>query len=108
VIAGKRESLRNAIFTAYRDVQRAVRQENWKLIVYPKINKVQLFDLANDPDEVRDLYGDLAHAERLRKLAHLLHAEQTAYGDTVDQRSEKPEKAEVDLSFFKSVPKKKK
>src|SRR3712207_1229222 len=45
-------SRRQAIFTAYRTVQRAVRDDRWKLIVYPQVNKVQLFDLKADPAEL--------------------------------------------------------
>ncbi len=36
---------------------RAVRWENYKLIYYPVGNRFQLFDLAGDPDECRDLSG---------------------------------------------------
>ena len=35
-----------------------VRDERWKLIWYPKIDRFQLFDLATDPDEVADLSGE--------------------------------------------------
>jgi len=30
---------------AYRDFQRAIRDERWKLIRYPQVDKTQLFDL---------------------------------------------------------------
>ena len=55
VLTGKQKRLRDSIFTAYRGFQRAVRDERWKLIVYPRINKIQLFDLKNDPAEQKDL-----------------------------------------------------
>ncbi len=55
VITGLTTHIRDTLFLAYRDVQRAVRDERWKLIVYPKINKRQLFDLHNDPYEMHDL-----------------------------------------------------
>ena len=47
---------------AYRNVQRAVRDDRWKLIRYPQVDKTQLFDLQNDPDELKDLSADPAHA----------------------------------------------
>ena len=53
VITGLTSHARDTLFLAYRDVQRAVRDERWKLIVYPKINKRQLFDLHDDPYEMR-------------------------------------------------------
>ncbi|MCX5769490.1 MAG: sulfatase-like hydrolase/transferase, partial [Candidatus Hydrogenedentes bacterium] len=49
VIRGEQDSVRNTIFLAYRDVQRAVRVGPWKLIRYPKVNKTQLFNLDIDP-----------------------------------------------------------
>src|SRR5207302_11382819 len=55
VLAGKQEGARDSIFTAYTGTQRAVRDDRWKLIVYPQVNKRQLFDLANDPAEINDL-----------------------------------------------------
>ena len=39
------------------EAQCAVRDDRWKLIVYPLINKTQLFDLRSDPLEIRDLAG---------------------------------------------------
>ena len=45
VLRGERPTMRTSIFTAYMKAQRAVRDDRWKLIVYPLINKTQLFDL---------------------------------------------------------------
>jgi arylsulfatase A-like enzyme len=81
ILEGKEPKVRDAIFTAYRDVQRAVRTDRWKLIRYPKIGKVQLFDLAADPDELRDLSADPAHAARLAELSALLAEEQRRWGE---------------------------
>ena len=53
-------------------MQRAVRDDRWKLIVYPQINKTQLFDLQNDPHEVKDLAGDPAQAQQIERLTGLL------------------------------------
>lgn len=45
---------------------RAVRDSRWKLIVYPKFNHQQLFDLKKDPGELRDLTAEKpAEVERL-------------------------------------------
>ncbi len=51
VLRGESDAARDAIFLAYEDVQRAIRDDRWKLIRYPKINRTQLFDLQNDPHE---------------------------------------------------------
>jgi len=46
-----------------------VRTERWKYIQYPAHPEyVELFDLANDPDEKRNLAGDPGHARVLAKL----------------------------------------
>ena len=56
---------RSQIITAYKDCQRALITERMKLIAYPKINKLQLFDLKADPHEMNDLSGKAAHSEAL-------------------------------------------
>jgi arylsulfatase A-like enzyme len=81
VLAGKSEKHRESIFTAYANVQRAVRDERWKLIVYPQIDRQQLFDLVKDPAETRDLAGDLAHAPEAERLRALLEDWQKKSGD---------------------------
>ena len=108
VIRDTAKRVRASIFTSYRDVQRAIREDDWKLIVYPKINKAQLFDLKSDPDEVKDLSDDFVHAERKKALLVLLKAEQAANGDRLPLSSDKPGIAEVDASFFRLPPVKKK
>ncbi|QDU21067.1 sulfatase-like hydrolase/transferase [Urbifossiella limnaea] len=81
VIAGRQVGVREVVFGAYRDVQRSVRTERWKLIRYPKIGRTQLFDLHADPDELRDLSTDPAHAAALREMTDRLSAEQRAWAD---------------------------
>ena len=72
ILAGRQRTGRDSIFTAYADTQRAVRDERWKLIVYPKVHKTQLFDLRNDPGEMHDLAEDPNHAGELERLTELL------------------------------------
>lgn len=82
VIEGKEKKVRDTLFTAYRDVQRAVRDERYKLIVYPQINRVQLFDLQEDPDELKDLSNDAAMKPTLERLRGQLKNLQERYGDS--------------------------
>ena len=72
---------RKAVFAAYRDVQRMVRTERWKLIWYPAIRKVQLFDVAADPKELEDLSERGEHADTLGELKARLAAWQAETGD---------------------------
>jgi len=55
IMRGEKESVRQEVFGAYMEVQRMVRTERWKLIYYPYLQRLQLFDLMNDPNEMRDL-----------------------------------------------------
>lgn len=81
VIRGEKTTIRDTLFLAYRDVQRAARDERWKLIWYPKANQLQLFDLKADPDELTNLAGDLVHAPERTRLAALLRGWQREVGD---------------------------
>ncbi|MBM3457902.1 MAG: DUF4976 domain-containing protein [Armatimonadetes bacterium] len=81
VLRGRQEGVRETLFTAYRDVQRAVRDRRWKLIRYPRIHRTQLFDLRNDPDERRDLAGDPRYRERIEQLRAKLEEWQKDQGD---------------------------
>jgi arylsulfatase A-like enzyme/metal-dependent hydrolase (beta-lactamase superfamily II) len=92
---------RESIFTAYADVQRAVRDDRWKLIVYPKVNKTQLFDLQDDPLEMHDLTPDASHAHDVTRLSGLLREWQGRLGDSLPLTSPNPEPLAFDFSQVK-------
>ncbi len=96
-----RSRLRDALFTAYRHVQQAVRDDRRKRLVYPQVNKVQLFDLANDPAERKDLSADPAHAAEVRRLMGLWKGWQKQLGDTQPPRTDRPEPLEFDFRKVK-------
>ena len=52
-------------------VQRMVRREDWKLIFYDG-QPSQLFNLADDPDELNDLIDSPEHAEIARRLTGMV------------------------------------
>lgn len=81
VMQGKTTGVRDHLFAAYREVQRMVRDGRWKLIWYPKIDRVQLFDLTADPDEVNDLSAKPDHAAKVAEMKKMLAVEQAAWGD---------------------------
>ncbi|MGQ9650528.1 MAG: sulfatase-like hydrolase/transferase [Phycisphaerae bacterium] len=81
VIEGKIKSVRDSIFMSYRDCQRGIRDQRWKLIRYPLINKSQLFDLQADPDELKNLADDPAQSERVQRMMARLAESQKHYGD---------------------------
>ncbi|OIV35428.1 hypothetical protein BIV57_21610 [Mangrovactinospora gilvigrisea] len=89
LLDGRSEEARGYVHSAYIDVQRSVRDERWKLIRYRRTEArggagtdlVQLFDLAADPWETRDLSADPAHAAERDRLAAELARWQHAIGD---------------------------
>jgi arylsulfatase A-like enzyme len=81
VLNGKTANLREALFTAYIDLQKAVRTDRWKVIRYPHVDRTQLFDLQADPHERNDLAGKPEMAEKLREMMALLAAKQKEFGD---------------------------
>jgi arylsulfatase A-like enzyme len=74
LLRGTNASVRDSIFAAYRDVQRTVRTDRWKLIVYNVNGKrtVQLFDIRNDPWEMKNLAAGPAQASRVSEMMALL------------------------------------
>jgi arylsulfatase A-like enzyme len=85
---------RPALMFAYRNVQRALRDERWKLIRYPQVDRTQLFDLVADPFETKNLAADPAQAERVAKLTERLNAEMRRNGDTLALTVAHPQPAE--------------
>jgi arylsulfatase A-like enzyme len=81
IIAGKEAKVRDSVFLGYRDVQRAVRTGRWKLIRYPQVDKTQLFDVAADPYETKDLAGDKAHQATIEELTGLMRRWQKEVDD---------------------------
>ena len=81
ILSGRASKGRHSLFFAYKDVQRAVRNERWKLIRYPRVKETQLFDLKNDPYEMNDLAEAHAHRSKLREMMALLGRLQREFGD---------------------------
>jgi arylsulfatase A-like enzyme len=84
ILKGTKLSVRDSVFLPFQDIQRAVRDERWKLIAYPRLGYLQLFDLANDPHEMRNLIDDPAAATQVPRLLALMKDWQTRSGDKVE------------------------
>lgn len=85
IINGERQkSHYNGVYGAYIDVQRMVRKNGFKLLVYPKIKKVLLFDLEKDPHEMNDLADNPIYSEKVKTLFTELLELQKTMGDTLD------------------------
>jgi arylsulfatase A-like enzyme len=81
VLADAGKSIHPYIFGYFRDSQRMIRGERWKLIEYPLISKTHLFDLENDPDELRDLSAEPRQRPVLDELRRRLKDWQRAAND---------------------------
>ena len=101
---GKADSVRDEIFLAYEKYMRALRWKKWKLIRYAHINKTQLFNVAKDPHELKDLSDDPSHEKQLSILMARMEAAQQQYGDDLPLTSDAPVSAEIDLTDRKRKP----
>ncbi len=75
---------RKHLVFAYKDVQRAICDERWKLIRYPVVDRTQLFDLQSDPLEITNLADAPEHAAKRAELTSLLATELKLAGDKFD------------------------
>ncbi len=78
------ESPYETIYGAYLQLQRSIRTDRFKLIVYPKANVVRLYDVQNDPLEMNDLAGDSRHGKTLHNLFRDLKSLQQQLNDSLD------------------------
>lgn len=83
VASGAAPSHNEEIYGAYMQLQRMVRTDRHKLIVYPEAEKLLLFDLQNDPDELRDLSEDHRYRPVLTDLIARLKRQQQQLDDTL-------------------------
>ena len=77
-----------AIYGCYqKELQRMVRADGFKLIVYPHAKVMRLYDLKNDPSEMNDLAGKAEYQERKNKLFKQLIGLQIQMDDPLDLTS---------------------
>jgi arylsulfatase A-like enzyme len=81
------ESHYDAIYGGYLKLQRSVVMGDHKLILYPKIKRIRLYDLRNDPDEMVDLAGRPGSKPIVKRLFAKLLQMQPATGDQLDLRA---------------------
>jgi len=86
IIKGKQAKVRDWLFAAYKDCQRMIRDDRWKLIKYNAggVKTAQLFDLKNDPDELNNLATVPKYARHRTRLETLLLEARKQFGDPVD------------------------
>jgi len=90
VITGQTARVRDYMFNQYRNVQRSLRDDRWKIIRYPQINRTQLFDLQSDPTEMNDLADKPEHAGKVEELMVWLGKVQKEFDDPCPLTSDAP------------------
>ncbi|MEC9004323.1 MAG: sulfatase-like hydrolase/transferase [Planctomycetota bacterium] len=84
LIKGETRKGYDAVYGAYLALQRSVREGPYKLILYPKIAQQVLYNVEQDPLELKDLAGDAKYLEVKKKLfARLLELQQQT-GDKLE------------------------
>jgi arylsulfatase A-like enzyme len=104
VLAGTQSEVRDSIFLPYLKIQRAIRDDRWKLIAYPKIQHLQLFDLEQDPNETRNLIDEPERQSDVTRLLDLMRRWQVAMNDQVEVPSKSVSPQTFDFSDQKRPP----
>ena len=93
ILTGKETKVRDVLYTAYRNCQRAIRDDRWKLIRYPLVDRTQLFDLRADPLELNNLAEKPEHAAKIAQLTAALEKEMAGHADTFPLKVSNPKPA---------------
>lgn len=101
---GDKTQVRDSVFLPFSGLMRSVRDERWKLAIYPPINHRQLFDLQSDPDEMNDLAGNPKHAKDIERLTTVLKSWQTRVGDKQALTVANPRPREVSFDGYLRKP----
>jgi len=83
----KNHSNYSSIYGAYMDLQRMIRDDQYKLIIYPYAQKILLFDIKNDPLELNDLSEDPMKQELIKDMFNRLENMSVHMGDTLEIRN---------------------
>jgi arylsulfatase A-like enzyme len=98
MLHGDKQPVNDAVFSYYKDFQRMVRTKRHKLIVYPQIQRVQLFDMEKDPWEMHDLVHEPSMQRTKAELLQRLQSFQRKLGDTLDLDHPTPVAGEKNLT----------
>lgn len=102
--SGQQTKIRDSVFLPLMQLQRSVRDERWKLIAYPKIGYLQLFDLQTDPYETKNLVETKEHATELARLQKLMREWQAKLNDKLELPTTSKPPAAIDLTGRERKP----
>jgi arylsulfatase A-like enzyme len=101
---GTAQTVRDTLFLAFTDQMRSVRDDRYKLILYPQLNHTQLFDLQRDPDELTNLAEHPQQSLRVEMMTDWITRWQANLGDTQPLQIENPIPTEIDLTGHERQP----
>lgn len=104
VISGAKKSVRDALYTVYRNTVRAIRDEEWKLIYYPERKHYQLFNLKADPYEINNLATNNKYEAKKQELMVKLKEMYKANDDNIELFPAKTLPLEYDVNALKQTP----
>jgi choline-sulfatase len=81
LLQGRGGGAQDAVFSYYRQFQRAVRTREHKLIVYPQVRIIQLFDLRKDPWEMHNVVAEPSYEAVKKDLMKRLRSFQAELDD---------------------------
>ena len=86
MIKGKEISTRDYLYYVYKDVQRAVTYQGWKLIEYNVngVRSTQLFKIFEDAGELYDLSSNVSFIEKVVELRGKMLEAREEYGDNLE------------------------
>lgn len=104
VISGEANEIRNSLYTVYRNTVRAVRDDEWKIITYPRQNYTQLFNLKTDPLELNNLAENPNYKNKVNDMMILLEQWYLQTDDTATMNPENILPMEYDYTKLKQRP----
>ncbi|CAG5006214.1 N-acetylglucosamine-6-O-sulfatase [Dyadobacter sp. CECT 9275] len=72
------------IYGCYMNLQRMVRTERYKMIIYPAASKILLFDMLKDPQEMHDIFANTSSKKILKELKMRMLEQQKMMNDPLD------------------------
>ncbi|MEN8829159.1 MAG: sulfatase-like hydrolase/transferase [Lentimonas sp.] len=84
LLDGTATKTHDSIYGAYMGTQRMMMKDGWKVIAYPQLKKVKLFNIEKDPLEMIDLSKNPEYTGKLKAMVQLLDSTMDEMDDPMD------------------------
>ena len=71
----------------YFDYQRMIRKDGFKLMLFPKNRRIELYDIENDPNEINNLAFNMKYKDKIVDLANDFIELQKKYNDSLEVKN---------------------